>query len=142
MASLRIFICAIFSIGFYQTAAALEIRCPANLMETPGVVSPDPLWTIAATTGERPLDSVGVYWGSTDQRGAQVPDDTQKIKSLETVTWQLPKADGGHYWVGCSYTNTTAMLYQKIVPTYSRCTATYTLLPSGRRLRLAAMLCQ
>jgi len=142
MASLRIFVCAMFSIGFYQTAAALEIRCPANLMETPGAVSPDPLWTIAATTGERPLDSVGVYWGSTDQRGAQVPDDTQKKKSLETVTWQLPKADGGHYWLGCSYTNTTAMLYQKIAPTYSRCAATYTLLSSGRRLRLAAMLCQ
>ena len=83
MVSLIIFVCAVFSIGFYQTAAALEIRCPAKLTETPGVVSPDPLWTITAPTGERSLDSVGVYWGSADQRGAQVPDDTQKTNLLK-----------------------------------------------------------
>lgn len=142
MTSLRIFVSAMAFIGFHQAVAALEINCPANLSETPSVLSLDPMWTIAATAGERPLDTVGVYWGSPEQRGAQVPDDTQKKKSLETLTWRLPKADGGQYWIGCSYTNTTAMLYQKIAPTYSQCLATYTLLPTGRRLRLAAMHCK
>ncbi len=142
MTSQKAFACAIFFIGCHQCVAALEIHCPTNLSETPTAVNPDPVWTIAASTGERPLDSVGVYWGSVDQRGAQVPDDTQKKKSSETLTWRLPKAEGGHYWIGCSYTSTTAMLYQKIAPTYSQCVATYMLLPSGRRLRLAAMQCQ
>lgn len=119
-----------------------DIHCPASLTETPSVSQSDPAWVIAVSPGVRPLEHVGVYLGSAPDYGAQAPDSTHKARLRETVTWSLVRAPNDSFWVGCSYTGTTAMALKQIDPQAKQCIAIYELLPSGRRQRLSAFRCQ
>lgn len=123
-------------------APAVEIHCPASMTETPTVSSAEKQWVVVAPSGERYLERVGIYLGNPSEDGAQVPDSTKTDKRKETVTWRLTRSETDTFWVGCSYVGTTAMLFQKVDAKATTCVAAYDLLPSGRRQRLSAMVCQ
>jgi hypothetical protein len=126
--------------GLHVGAFAAEVNCPASLRETPGVVDPGPGWTVLARAADRPLESVMVYWGPGTEPAAQVPDETQKKKLIESVRWDLPRQQEP-YWIACAYVGTSALVLQKLGADLSRCVVTYDLLPSGRRLRVKAVSC-
>lgn len=123
-------------------AVAAEIHCPASVTETPTVSTEEKQWIVVAIPGERNLERVGIYLGNPSEYGAQVPDSTKTVKKKETVTWRLTRSETDTFWVGCSYVGTTAMLFQKVDAKATTCVASYDLLPSGRRQRLSAMVCQ
>jgi hypothetical protein len=126
--------------GLHVGALAGEVNCPASLKETPGVVDPGAGWTVLARAGDRPLESVAVYWGPGIEPAAQVPDEAQKKKLIESVRWNLPRQQEP-YWIACAYVGTSAVVLQKLGVELSRCVVTYDLLPSGRRLRVKAVVC-
>lgn len=121
---------------------AAEIHCPASINETPNISNKYIQWTVVANSGERPLERAGVYLGIPPDYGAQVPDSTKSDKKKETVTWKISRANSDLFWIGCSYVGTTATLFQQIGNTIEVCTATYDLLPSGKRLRLYTLECR
>lgn len=125
-----------------HTAVATEIHCPASVMETPGVSTEEKEWTVIANSGERHLEHVGIYLGAPSEYSAQVPDSTKTVKKKQIVKWRLTRSQTDTFWVGCSYVGTTAMLFQKVDAKATTCVASYDLLPSGRRQRLSAMVCQ
>jgi hypothetical protein len=126
--------------GFHFHTLAREIKCPVALTETPGVLEPGFGWTVVARTADRPLESVAIYLGPDDERAAQVPDVNRKKNLVESVGWNLLPQQH-QYWVGCAYTGTSALVFQKLGVELSRCTVSYDLLPSGRRLRVRALVC-
>ena len=121
---------------------AAEINCPESITETPTVSAVDSIWTVVADTGERRLEHVGIYLGSLSEYGAQVPDSTTTLKKKEMVTWRIIRGETDTFWVGCSYVGTTALLFQKLDSSVTKCIATYDLLPTGRRQWLSSMECQ
>jgi len=123
-------------------AVGAEIECPASITETPSVISGNAAWLISAKTGERPLEHAGIYLGSPAEAGAQVPDSTRTTRFREKVTWKLVRAPQDEFWVGCSYTGTSAILLKRLESGVTQCIATYTLLPSGRRQQLETMDCR
>lgn len=123
-------------------SAAGEIRCPSSITETPAISNVDQGWHVVAGSGKRPLERVGIYLGDLAEHGAQVPDSTKRIGLKEKVSWRIVRAPADAFWVGCSYVGTTAMLFQTLDPTVTRCDATYDLLPSGQRQRLSLVDCR
>lgn len=118
-----------------------EIKCPSFIFEQPTISDSPKEWTVVAKVGERPLEQVGIYLGSLVEAGAQVPDSSQKVKLKEIVTWNIQRSPEDTFWVGCSFVGTSAMMFQKIETKIKSCTATYELLPTGRRQRLLSMSC-
>ena len=101
----------------------------------------DRQWLVVARQGERALEGVGIFLGTPAEFGAQVPDASKVERNRELVTWRIVRATGDRFWVGCVYSGTTAMLFQKLAADESLCVATYDLLPSGKRQRLSSMQC-
>jgi hypothetical protein len=126
--------------GCHFHTLAGEVKCPVALTETPGVVEPGSGWTVVAVAADRPLESVAIYLGPDNERAAQVPDVNRKKNLVESVTWNLLPHQHP-YWVGCAYTATSALVFQKLGADLSRCTVSYDLLPSGRRLRVKTLVC-
>lgn len=129
-------------IGAISESFANDVFCPETIIESSRVDGPTGDWLVDASQGVRTLDSVGVYLGDPALRGAQVPDHTRRSKTEETVTWQLARAIGDDFWVGCAYIGTSAMLFKKIAVSDTRCVVKYTLLPTGRRLKLKSFACK
>lgn len=125
-----------------SVSVAEPIRCPDSISETPTVLSNEKSWIAVVKTGDRPLERVGVYLGSLTEYGAQVPDNTETSKKSETVTWNLNRFPEDSFWIACSYAETSAMLFQPLAASIKQCVATYELLPTGRRQKLAAVNCQ
>lgn len=125
-----------------HATVAAEIHCPTSVKETPTVSTEEKQWTVVASSGERHLEHVGIYLGDPSEYSAQVPDSTKTVKKKQIVKWRLTRSKTDTFWVGCSYVGTTAMLFQKVDGKATMCVASYDLLPSGRRQRLSAMVCQ
>lgn len=132
----------LLSLGFATQTYAGNIACPPLLSETPVVSSPNNSWLVVAARGDRQLKHVGVYLNDPFKQGQLVPDSTKKTSTAETVTWNLTHSKDEQVWIGCSYTGTTAMLFQQLAETASNCVASYDLLRSGKRLRLRSMDCK
>jgi len=123
-------------------SVAGEIKCPSSITETPTVSISDKRWTVVANSGERPLETARIYLGTLSEYGAQVPDSTKRTKRRETVTWNIQRSPTDTFWVGCSYAETTAVLFQELDSSVKVCVATYDLLSSGRGQRLSTLDCQ
>lgn len=115
-----------------------EVICPSHVTETP-VVSEEAGWVVVAASGKRYLEYAGLYFGHPSQRVSLVPDDETSFP--ESSSWSFPEPTEG-LWIGCHYTGTTAMMSKRLDIPVSKCTATYDLLPSGKRLRLMSMVCE
>ena len=122
--------------------AAANLSCPESINEVPSLQDTPSPWTPLVEQGSRHLDQVAVYFGHPNQRGAQVPDRSLKNKVEETVIWGVSASGGGQYWVGCSYVGTTALLITQVASSARECRAQYTLLPTGKRLKLRAFTCE
>ena len=130
-----------------HTAVAANIVCPESIVETPKVLTDEKSWTTVAPTEKRRLENAGIYSGSISDRGAQVPDSETSSKTKETVTWQLPRDkdenDTNTYWIGCSYLDTSAILFQKVDAAVTKCVATYVYVPGGgSKPQLSTMTCR
>lgn len=129
-----------------SSALAANVVCPPSILETPNVSTVEKGWTVVAPTGTRWLEHVGIYFGSITDPGALVPDSDKSGIAKETVTWQMPRDkdenDTNAYWIGCSYLDTSVILFQKVGASVTTCVASYDLLPTGERLRLSAMNCR
>jgi hypothetical protein len=123
-------------------ANATTMECPRSIVERPNVSPSSPEWAIVATTGERAVEHVGVYISVASEYGAQVPDSTRTVNREELVSWRLPSANTGRYWIGCSYNGTTAKLFTPLKADTVICVAAYALLPTGKRLRLKNINCR
>lgn len=121
---------------------AAEIKCPDSITETPHVSSVAKSWKVVSIPGVRSLEQAGIYFGNPVELGAQVPDSTKEVKAKETSTWRLIRSKGDEFWIGCSYTGTTAMYFQKVSGNITECAVSYDLLPTGRRQRLSAIDCR
>ena len=100
------------------------------------------LWSVVASSTEKPLEHIGVYLGSLADFGALVPDSTTKAKGAEAVTWKLVRAETDKLWIGCSYVGTTAILLREIDSGIAKCVVSYDLLPSGKRQRVNSVTCR
>jgi len=133
-----------YFLGFSFLAAPIyahEIECPQSITEKPSVSKKEKKWRIVSASGERPLERVGIYLGDTSEYSAQVPDSSEVSQGEEKVVWNIVRAPEDTFWVGCEYTGTTALLFQKLNPASKICTATYELLSSGKRLSLKSLIC-
>lgn len=97
---------------------------------------------MVTSSGPRPVEHAGIYLGSPDEQAALVPDAQRKSRTEEIITWQIKRAESDDFWLGCSYTGTTAMLFRKLDSAVRGCTASYDLLPTGKRQRLRNIACQ
>ena len=122
--------------------AAANLSCPEAITETPTLQNAPKPWAPLVEQGSRHLDQVAVYFGHPNQHGAQVPDRSLKNKTEETVIWAVSASGGEQYWVGCSYVGTTALLVTPVASSARECRARYTLLPTGKRLKLQAFTCE
>jgi len=129
-------------LGFAAEPFAANVVCPPVISEVPVVSSQREPWLVVASRGDRPLKHVGVYLGDPAQQGSLIPDSTKTTSASESVTWHLKHSQDDQLWTGCSYTGTTAMLFNKLDKSISKCVATYDLFPSGKRLRLRSMSCE
>lgn len=102
----------------------------------------DSAWSVVAHPGERQVEQAGIYIGMGKVFGAQVPDSTKISNREEHVTWRMPGPGTEKYWLGCSYSGTSAMLVIELKPDILSCVATYSLLPAGKRQRLNRIDCQ
>lgn len=130
-----------------HTALADNIVCPPSIIETPSVSTAEKSWTAVAPTGTRWLHDVDIYFGGLSDPGKQVPDSDISSKTRVTVTWVLPRAkdenDTRTYWIGCSYLDTSAILFQKVDAAVTKCVATYDFVPGGgSKPRLSTMICR
>lgn len=125
-----------------RSTLAAEIHCPETITELPTVSNKNKEWTVITSSGERQLESIGIYLGTPAEYGAQVPDSTRTIGKKEDITWKITRSTADTFWLGCSYVGTTAMLFQKLAATVKECVATYDLLPSGKRQRLRTVECR
>jgi hypothetical protein len=130
-----------------HTALAANIVCPESIVETPNVLTDEKGWIAVAPTGTRWLHDVDIYFGGLSNPGKQVPDSEKTSKTKETVTWELPRDkdenDKRTYWIGCSYLDTSAILFQKVDAAVTKCVATYDYVPGGgSKPQLSSMICQ
>ena len=129
---------------------AANIVCPHSIVETANVSTEEKGWTVVAPTGKRRLHDVDIYFGSISNHlelGKQVPDSETSSKIKETVTWVLPRDkdenDTRTYWIGCSYLDTSAVLFKKVDATVTTCVATYDFVPGGgSKPQLSSMICR
>ena len=117
-------------------------QCPPQISETPLVSSQQPGWQVLLSSDQRPLDRVGIFLGPLNALAAQVPDQSENKEGMAIDSWQLPRAAGDHYLVGCSYTDTSSMLYKALPDSIQHCQARYQLTPAGQRQRLLSMTCE
>ena len=129
-------------LAFATGCPAVDLSCPEAITETPTVHEAPKPWVFQGDQGLRPLDQVAVYFGHPNQRGAQIPNKHLKSKSEEIVVWQISATNGEQYWVGCSYLGTTAALISPIESITRDCTARYSVLPTGKRLKLLSFTCR
>lgn len=130
-------------LSFFSLAASgATIECPRTIVEKPTVASANPAWSVIASSGERQVEHAGVYLGIGTEYGAQIPDSTWTTGREEHVSWKMPSATAETYWIGCSYSGTTAVLIVKLKPDIASCVATYALLPTGKRQRLKKIDCR
>lgn len=122
--------------------AAADLSCPDVITETPTVQEASKPWVSLGEQGLRRLDHVAVYFGHPNRRGAQIPDKTLRSKSEEVVIWLVSATKDEQFWVGCAYLGTTALLITPIESVARDCRARYTLLPTGKRLKLQSFTCQ
>jgi hypothetical protein len=125
----------------FATSAA-PIECPQSITEQPMVSMANSAWSVVAHSGERQVEQAGVYIGIGKEYGAQVPDSTKISNREEQVTWRMPAPGAEKYWLGCSYSGTSAMLVIELKPEIQSCLATYMLLPTGKRQRLKRIDCR
>lgn len=131
----------IFSLAASFTEA-YEIQCPSSITETPMVTTNTTKWSAVTSTGERQLQNVSVYNGTLSDYSSQVPDEIQEFKTHDLVTWNLVRGPKETFWVGCSYLDTSAILFQKIKRSATSCTATFAPLPNGKKQLLTAFSCK
>jgi hypothetical protein len=127
---------------FSLAASGITIQCPQTIIEKPAVASANPAWSVIASSGERPVEHAGVYLGIGPEYGAQVPDSTKTSNREEFVSWKMPSGAAETFWIGCSYTGTTAMLIVKLKPDIASCVVTYARLPTGKRQHLKNIDCR
>ncbi|PXF30693.1 hypothetical protein WH50_13945 [Pokkaliibacter plantistimulans] len=96
------------------TATASDWQCPPQISATPLVSSQQPGLQVLLSSGQRSLDRVGIFLGPLNALAAQVPDQSENKEGMAIDSWQLPRTAGDHYLVGCSYTDTSAMLYKAL----------------------------
>jgi hypothetical protein len=131
-----------------HTAFAANIVCPHSIVETPNVSTEEKGWIVVAPTGKRRLHDVDIYFGNISNHlelGKQVPDSETSSKTKETATWVLPrnKDENDTYWIGCSYLDTSAILFQKVDAAVTKCVATYDfVLGGGSKPQLSGMVCR
>lgn len=142
MRAVDLIVCSTLFLVLSSTGFSEEINCPRSISEKPMVTSGATSWETITTDGSRSLDRVDIYLGNPINHAAQVPDSEKTLHSKEMVTWALPNAGHDTYWAGCAYTGTTAVLAKKLDAKFTTCTASYALLPTGKRLRLSQLTCQ
>jgi hypothetical protein len=124
-------------------AAPQVLTCPASLQEQPQVREVPAPWQLGNPAGERPLERAAIFLGAgAAMLDAQVPDATERSKGREQVRWRLLRGEGDTFWLGCTYTGTSAMLVQPLAAELTRCVVTYELLATGRRSRLERVQCE
>lgn len=135
--------CVVFSMAAVSAWSATA-QCPRTLDEAPTVMDVPSQWVAVAPRGQRGLDQAGLYWGSDPASlGSLVPTSEQIGKSQERVRWKLvPPPHGEHYWIGCMYVGTTAVLFRRLDLPVTQCEVVYDLLPSRRRNRLVSVECR
>ncbi|MFC0133424.1 STY0301 family protein [Massilia eurypsychrophila] len=65
-----------------------------------------------------------------------------KKRRRRTRDLEIPSPSTESYWLGCSYSGTTALLVIKLKPTVHSCVATYTLFERGKRQHLKIVECR
>jgi hypothetical protein len=120
-----------------------ELNCPSSLQETPAATTDDPRWVLVTPAGRRSLDRVNLYVGNPPELSKMVPPSTRKIVGgTETFTWELLRSSTPTYWVGCTYVNTTAVLFRRVDTSASRCVAMFDVSRSGGVSLFNSMVCK
>lgn len=143
------FICASMLVLLCPTTLATgqTFSCPESIIEQAHVdqSSVDAVaqgWQVSVLKGSRYLESASIYLEHQGEYGAQVPDHTTTKASKEVLTWNISQAPDFTFFVGCSYTNTSAVLYEKIDSRFKKCVLTYELLPTGSRQKVGSIKCK
>jgi len=127
--------------GMVLESKALDIQCPASISESSSIKNSPADWEVIEGLEEHTLDQVSIYLFHPSQKGTQVPDNVQRTKNEESVTWRMIRGQNDEFWVGCSYHNTMAILARKLNNRISKCVASYEISKTGERLRLKKVFC-
>ena len=132
----------ISSLALSLSALSVELDCPRVIREKPTVLSDIASWLIVSEPGMRPVAEASIYLGAPHESAVQVPDASTIGNGIELISWNLVRTASDEFWLGCSYTGTSAKLFRKIAIEASECSVRYDLLPSGRRQRLRDVSCR
>ncbi len=123
-------------------ANAAEFKCPESAPVSQTIQAAPEGWQAVASSATVRLDRVSFYFQHPKEDGSLVPDSTKKIAGEARDLWNFPRKPGDEYWLACVYRNTTMMLTQKLDAKISSCEVRYSLMPSGERLAVKAILCK
>ena len=91
-------LCAAFSVAVLP---AEEFTCPATLPVRQTAISLQNGWEAVPNNDPVHLDGVSIFYKHPRERGSQVPDKMDRTKVEESVTWNIVRAPGDEFWLGC-----------------------------------------
>lgn len=140
--SRQLFILAFLLVkSFSLSVMAQAIQCPSSITEKPSVEHDYLNWNVVTKSDERHLEGIGIYLRYDDQYSSQVPYTDEQKKNKQIVSWRIEHTPEFTYWVGCSYIDTSAILYQQINKNAKTCTVTYELTKYGKKLSVEDIKC-
>lgn len=123
-------------------ASAVEIQCPESIQERPAVTSTIVGWTVLSKLDTRYVEQLAVYEGTPPHAYPQVPDSDEAMgKGRNLVKWSTPADNSRRYWIGCTYTGTSAVLLIELKKETISCETTYRASRTGPRSALDGMRC-
>jgi hypothetical protein len=105
--------------------AADEIACPQTIAAESRLSAPPASWEVRYGDAKCDLMGVTFYEGRPSEGASLVYDRASKSGKTWTATWRLTANGGRGYWIGCTYTNTNAILYKKLRDGLAECRVTY-----------------
>lgn len=105
--------------------AADETACPQTIAAESRLPAPPPSWEVAYGDAKCDLMGVTFYEGPPSEGASLVYDRASKSAKTWTATWRFTANERRGYWIACTYTNTSAILYKKLRDGLAECRVTY-----------------
>ncbi|QDQ27511.1 hypothetical protein FNU76_14740 [Chitinimonas arctica] len=130
--------------GGASAAESQAMSCPESLPVTEQAGTLDKPWEVVADQGRGGygLDGVRFYSGPPQEMATLVPDQTRQTSRERKSVWRLPSNGGQQYWLACAYRNTALLATRALPPELKSCELTEQLLPSGKVLKVVAVVCK
>ncbi len=124
-ATRRLLVAAVVMGHAAGASAADEVACPETIAVESRLLAPPPSWEVRYAEPKGELMGVTFYDGPPSEGASLVYDRASKSGKTWTATWKFTANEGRGFWIACSYTNTSAILYKKLRDSVAECRVSY-----------------